>query len=207
MAAAPTTPVKDLPKEMLIGDTLKGELLSERVLKPCDSAERNVLPTAADLAQEKTHQGILTGIAGFQAQTLKPTETKEKVVLPGQEEIQAEKTIQGVLQGVEAFAKDSLKDTKTREPASPSAVMQAELARDSSLKTVSGFDLTTLKKAETQEKNSLPGPEAIAQEMEHLKFKAGIEGYDQASLSHTNTVEKNTLPTQEIGRASCRERV
>ena len=165
MAAAPTTPVKDLPKEMLIGDTLKGELLSERVLKPCDSAERNVLPTAADLAQE---------------------------------EIQAEKTIQGFLQGVEAFAKDSLKDTKTREPASPSAVMQAELARDSSLKTVSGFDLTTLKKAETQEKNSLPGPEAIAQEMEHLKFKAGIEGYDQASLSHTNTVEKNTLPTQEI---------
>ena len=72
--------------------------MSERVLKPCDSAERNVLPTAADLAQEKTHQGILTGIAGFQAQTLKPTETKEKVVLPGQQEIQAEKTIQGVLQ-------------------------------------------------------------------------------------------------------------
>merc|ERR1712088_453865 len=110
----------------------------------------------------------------------------------------AEKTIQGVLQGVEGFAKDSLKDVRTREPASPTAILQTELARDSSLKTVSEFDKSNLKKAETMEKNPLPSSEAIAQELEHLKFKAGIEGYDQSSLSHTTTVEKNTLPTQEI---------
>merc|ERR1712027_213265 len=127
-----------------------------------------------------------------------PTETREKVVLPGKEEIKAEKTIQGVLQGVEGFAKDTLKDVKTREPASPTAILQTELDRDSSLKTVSEFDKTNLKKAETLEKNPLPSSEAIAQELEHLKFKAGIEGYDQSSLSHTTTVEKNTLPTQEI---------
>merc|ERR1711874_808788 len=120
--------------------------------------------------------------------SLKPTETKEKVVLPGKEEIKAEKTIQGMLQGVEGFAKDSLKDVRTREPASPTAI----------LKTVSEFDKSNLKKAETLEKNPLPSSEAIAQELEHLKFKAGIEGYDQSSLSHTTTVEKNTLPTQEI---------
>merc|ERR1712200_218459 len=105
------------------------------------------------------------------------------VVLPGKEEIKAEKTIQGVLQGVEGFAKDTLKDVRTREPASPSAILQTELARDSSLKTVSEFDKTNLKKAETLEKNPLPSSEAIAQELEHLKFKAGIEGYDQSSLS------------------------
>merc|ERR1712037_553906 len=152
------------------------------------------LPTAEDMKQEKNHQGILTGIEGFTSNSLKPTETKEKVVLPGKEEIKAEKT----LQGVEGFAKDSLKDVRTREPASPTAILQTELARDSSLKTVSEFDKSNLKKAETMEKNPLPSSEAIAQELEHLKFKAGIEGYDQSSLSHATTVEKNTLPTQEI---------
>ena len=174
-----------------------------------------MLPTAEDMKQEKNHQGILNGIEGFTSNSLKPTETKEKVVLPGKEEIKAEKTIQGVLQvcnmtfqprlisnpifqGVEGFAKDTLKDVRTREPASPTAILQTELARDSSLKTVSEFDKTNLKKAETLEKNPLPSSEAIAQELEHLKFKAGIEGYDQSSLSHTTTVEKNTLPTQVL---------
>jgi len=33
------------------------------------------------------------------------------------------------------------------------------------------FDKTTLKKAETEEKNSLPSTEAIAQELDHIKFK------------------------------------
>jgi len=138
------------------------------------------------------------GISDFKADSLKPTETKEKVVLPGQDDIKNEKNIQSVLQGVEGFTKDNLKDVRTREPLSPTAVMQVEIARDSSLKTVSEFDKNTLKKAETLEKNPLPSSEAIAQEMEHLKFKAGIEGYDQSKLSHAETVEKNTLPTQEI---------
>ena len=78
-----------LSRELLAGD-LK--------LKPTDSTEKNVLPTAEDMKQEKNHQGILTGIEGFTSNSLKPTETKEKVVLPGKEEIKAEKTIQGMLQ-------------------------------------------------------------------------------------------------------------
>ena len=76
-------------RELLAGD-LK--------LKPTDSTEKNVLPSAEDMKQEKNHQGILTGIEGFTSDSLKPTETKEKVVLPGKEEIKAEKTIQGMLQ-------------------------------------------------------------------------------------------------------------
>lgn len=172
MAAAPTTPVKELPKEVLIGTQLKGELLAgDLKLKPTDSSEKNVLPTAEDMKAEKTQEAILTGIAGFQAESLKPTETKERSVLPGAQEIQAEKTIQGMLQGVEAFAKDSLKDVRTREPASPTVVMKEELARDGALKTVSEFDKSNLKRAETQEKNPLPSTEAIAQELEHIKFK------------------------------------
>merc|ERR1712106_434393 len=130
--------------------------------------------------------------------SLKPTETKEKVILPGEEDIKTEKTHQGLLQGVEGFENETLKNVKTRVPASPSAVMQIELARDSSLTAVSDFDRAKLKKAETAEKNPLPSSEAIAQEMEHIKFKVGIEKYDKTKLSHTETLEKNVLPTQEI---------
>ena len=89
------------------------------------------------------------------------------------------------------------------------------MARDSSLSAVSDFDRAKLKKAETAEKNSLPSTEAIAQEMEHIKFKVskkksfntaenifpaqdGIESYDKNKLSHTETMEKNTLPTKEV---------
>merc|ERR1712098_446989 len=78
---------------------------------------------------------------------------------------------------------EKLKTVKTREPVSPSAVMKVELARDSSLTAVGDFDRAKLKKAETAEKNPLPSSEAIAQEMEHIKFKVGIENYDKTKLS------------------------
>merc|ERR1712106_892270 len=190
--------VKDLPKELLIADNLKGELLQEHNLKHTEAAEKNSLPTAEDLKQDKDHLNIITGIEGFKSDSLKPTETKEKVILPGEEDIKTEKTHQGLLQGVAGFENEKLKNVKTREPASPSAMMQTEIARDSSISAVSDFDLANLKKAETAEKNSLPSTEAIAQEMEHIKFKDGIEGYDKTKLSHTETMEKNTLPTKEV---------
>ena len=56
-----TTTVKDLPKELLIADNLKGELLTEHNLKHTEATEKNPLPTAEDLKQEKTHQNIITG--------------------------------------------------------------------------------------------------------------------------------------------------
>ena len=55
-----------------------------------------------------------------------------------------------------------------------------------------------MKKADTDEKNSLPTSEAIAQELEHIKFKDGIEKYDKNQLTRTETMEKNTLPTKEV---------
>jgi len=170
------TAVKDLPKELLIADTLKGELLKEHNLKHTEAAEKNPLPTAEDLKQEKTHKNIITGIEEFKCDSLKRTETKEKLVLPGEEDIKTEKTHQGIIQGVEGFENEKLKTVKTREPVSPSAVMKVELARDSSLTAVGDFDRAKLKKAETEEKNSLPSSEAIAQEMEHIKFKVEISG-------------------------------
>merc|ERR1712106_856586 len=157
--------------------------MGEHNWKPTEATEKNPLPTAEDLQQEKAHQNMITGIEGVKCDSLKRTETKEKLVLPGEEDIKTEKTIQGLIMGVEGFENDKLKTVKTREPASASAVMKIELARDSSLTAVGDFDRTKLKKAETSEKNSLPSTEAIAQEMEHIKFKVGIENYDKTKLS------------------------
>merc|ERR1712038_1351370 len=132
------------------------------------------------------------------SESLKPTETVEKLVLPGKDEIKTEKTIQGVLDGVKGFESEKLKTVKTREPDSPLAVVQTEKARESSLSALNEFDKTTLKKAETEEKNSLPSTEAIAQELEHIKFKDGIENNEKSQLKHAETMEKNTLPTKEV---------
>eukprot|EP00092_Neocalanus_flemingeri_P084517 GFUD01106193.1.p1 GENE.GFUD01106193.1~~GFUD01106193.1.p1 ORF type:complete len:119 (-),score=31.85 GFUD01106193.1:33-389(-) len=93
-----STTVKDLPKDLIIVDGLKGELLKEHKLKPTESSEKNLLPTADDVQQVKTQLNTLTGIAGFKSVSLKPTETLEKVVIHGEDDIKTEKTIQGVLQ-------------------------------------------------------------------------------------------------------------
>ena len=53
--------VKDIPRDMLIGSTLKEELLSGHTLKPTEAAEKNVLPSADDVKTEKNHQSILNG--------------------------------------------------------------------------------------------------------------------------------------------------
>ena len=150
-----SSPAKDLPK---IADQLKGEILAERSLKPTEAQEKNVLPSADDVKQEKNHQNIMTGtdsqtvrqsnkltdgrrnitliclhcsgITGFKSDSLKPTETVEKVVLPGKEEIKTEKTIKGVLDGVKGFESETLKNVKTKEPASPIAVAQVCMILD-----------------------------------------------------------------------------
>ena len=53
-----SSPAKDLPK---IADQLKGEILAEHSLKPTEAQEKNVLPSADDVKQEKNHQNIMTG--------------------------------------------------------------------------------------------------------------------------------------------------
>ena len=58
IATKMSSPAKEMPK---IAADLKGELLQERSLKPTEAQEKNVLPTADDVKQEKTHQNIMTG--------------------------------------------------------------------------------------------------------------------------------------------------
>ncbi|KAF6026844.1 hypothetical protein EB796_014848 [Bugula neritina] len=49
-------------------------------LKPTETAEKNPLPSSADVKQEKTHQNILAEVEG--GAKLRHTDTKEKIVLP-----------------------------------------------------------------------------------------------------------------------------
>ncbi|CAH1954551.1 unnamed protein product [Acanthoscelides obtectus] len=80
--AAPAPPaLKDLPK--VAGD-LKSELegFKSSKLKNADTQEKIVLPSAEDVAQERTHIALMDGVEKFQTSTLKRTDTREKIVLP-----------------------------------------------------------------------------------------------------------------------------
>merc|ERR1712001_518138 len=154
VASRPETPAHTHPAmdTVTIKDSLKGELLGDRKLRPTEAAEKNVLPSAEDVQTEKKHQSILNGIEAFTSDQLRHAETKEKISLPRAEEIQTERTILGLLQGVADFEAETLRTVKTREPASPSSIVKTVLAPDSSLTAVNEFDKTCLKKAETAEK-------------------------------------------------------
>ncbi|KAF6016762.1 hypothetical protein EB796_024935 [Bugula neritina] len=80
-------------------------------LKPTETAEKNPLPSSADVKQEKTHQNILAEVEG--GAKLRHTDTKEKIVLPSADDVKQEKNRQSLLSEVEAD--HSLKKVTTDE--------------------------------------------------------------------------------------------
>ena len=70
--AAPS--VKDLPK---MDETIQQEVAKEHNLKHVETTEKVVLPTADDVKQEKTHQGLIQGVEGFTPEKLKKVNTRE----------------------------------------------------------------------------------------------------------------------------------
>jgi hypothetical protein len=59
---------------------------------------------------------------------------------------------------------------------------------------VTQFDASSLKHAQTVEKQRLPSVEDISKE----KTLKNIEGFNRTSLTHVETTEKNTLPSKEV---------
>ena len=61
------------------------------------------------------------------------------------------------------------------------------------------FDHGKLKHVETEEKNPLPTPQVLKEEMrpESLPDVSGITEFDTAKLKHVETEEKTVLPTNE----------
>ncbi|XP_017472727.1 PREDICTED: uncharacterized protein LOC108363769 [Rhagoletis zephyria] len=76
--------LKDLPK---VAENLKSQLegFNTEQLKNASTHEKIVLPTAEDVAAEKTQQSLISGIAAFNPSNLKHTETNEKNPLPDKE--------------------------------------------------------------------------------------------------------------------------
>ncbi|KAG5891950.1 hypothetical protein JTB14_002224 [Gonioctena quinquepunctata] len=113
--AAPAPPsLKDLPK--VAGD-LKSELegFKSSNLKNADTQEKVVLPSAEDVAAEKSEKALIEGIERYDTSKLKPTLTQEKNTLPDKEVIEQEKGQRNLISGIENFDNTKLKHTKTQE--------------------------------------------------------------------------------------------
>ncbi|KAF5298235.1 hypothetical protein FQR65_LT09746 [Abscondita terminalis] len=110
----PPPALKDCPR---VAVDLKGELEGFKTssLKNADTHEKNVLPSAEDVAAAKTEKALIDGIEHFDQSSLKHTETYEKNVLPDKEVVQQEKVHQNLLDGVEHFDKSTMKHATTTE--------------------------------------------------------------------------------------------
>ncbi|KAK2584293.1 hypothetical protein KPH14_006691 [Odynerus spinipes] len=106
--------LKDLPKVAL---DLKSELegFNHGCMKKAATAEKNVLPSAEDVAAEKTQQTLIAGIETFDPSSLKHTTTQEKNPLPDKDAIQQEKGKQQLISGIENFDPAKLKHAETLE--------------------------------------------------------------------------------------------
>jgi len=157
--AAPS--VKDLPK---MDETIQQEVAKEHNLKHVETTEKVVLPTADDVKQEKTHQGLIQGVEGFTPEKLKKVNTREPA--SGADVMKTEMARQGALDGVAKFDKTNLKDVETQEknPLPDNEAIAAEKKHEDFKAGIEGFQKDKLSKAETVEKNTLPTKEVIEQE-------------------------------------------
>ena len=64
---------------------------------------------------------------------------------------------------------------------------------------VKSFDHTKLKHVETAEKNPLPSPQTLKEEMrpESLPDVSGVKEFDASKLKHVETQDKTVLPTKD----------
>jgi len=153
--------LKDLPK---IEGSLKDELVKPHDLKKTEVTEKIALPTAEDLKQEKTHEGVLKGVEGFTADKLTPAKTRE--AMSGAEVAKNELTRQKAADAVNEFDKAQLKHVETQEKNSlpDSENIKAESEHIKFKEGIETFEKEKLKDVETVEKNTLPTKEVIEQE-------------------------------------------
>merc|ERR1712235_51662 len=172
-------------------------------LKPTETVEKVILPSAEDVNRERVpldaasfqkenlkkvtpivndqvqRESSILKAANFDHQNLKKVETEEKTRLPSTEDIARER----VPLDAANFQKENLKSVATIE--SPN--------RDINLMKVQSFDQSKLKKVEAVEKIVLPTDDEIKRE----KTMVNITTFDKEQLKPTETVEKVTLPTAD----------
>ena len=79
------------------------------------------------------------------------------------------------------------------------ATVSGDTVSLSSRAEVKSFDHGKLKHVETQEKNPLPTPHTLKEEMrpETLPDVSAVGSFDSKKLKHVDTEEKNVLPTSD----------
>merc|ERR1719361_3373434 len=133
-------------------------------LKHVEVQEKNVLPSANDLKQEKTHEELQQGIAQFEPDKLKSVKTKEPA--SGADLMKTEMATRATIKAVEGFDAAALKKAETVEKNSlpDQEAIKAEKEHEQFKSGIEGFDKDKLKDVQTMEKNTLPTKETIEQE-------------------------------------------
>ncbi|KAL4230568.1 hypothetical protein ACF0H5_010947 [Mactra antiquata] len=153
-------------------------------LKQVEVQEKNPLPSAEVISQEKTVQAI----GAFDQSKLKHCETQEKK--DGWKDAISHDKATAEL---EKFDKGQLKPTETSEknPLPDKDAINQEKKEQELRNSIGNYSRNSLKKVDTNEKDALK--EIIAQEATHK----GIENFSKDKLKHAETCEKNPLPTKE----------
>ncbi|TRY80839.1 hypothetical protein TCAL_04857 [Tigriopus californicus] len=153
--------LKDLPN---LQGNIKDEIMSPHKLKETLITEKNVLPTAEDVQQEKTHQGLIQGVEGFNVDQLNHVKTRQPAT--GGETLKNEIAYKKSCEAVSSFPKDNLKHVETVEknPLPDKDAIAQEAEHMQFKQGIEKFDKDKLSNVETVEKNTLPSKEVIDQE-------------------------------------------
>jgi len=151
--------LKDLPK---IEGSVKDELIKQHDLKKVETAEKNVLPSAEDMKQEKAVEGVLKGVEdGVKLTPVKTKEAASPLELAKQENAQ-----RNSLDLVANFDANKLNHVETAEknPLPDTDSIKAEAEHMKFKESIEDFAKDKLKHSECVEKNTLPTKEVIEQE-------------------------------------------
>lgn len=201
-SSADLTPVKtneSLSGAALLKQELTHKAVTESVesfektgLKPTEVVEKNLLPDAETLQEERTRSDLLKGLEGFATSDLNPVKTPEP--LSGVDLLKQEMTHKSVVEGVEGFDHTALNPSVTLEKDSlPDAeTIRSERDRFDLLKGVEGFSSSDL--SPVIPKEPLSGAELLKQELSHKAVVAGVINFEKDALKPTEVDERNVLP-------------
>ncbi|XP_053399813.1 thymosin beta-like isoform X1 [Mercenaria mercenaria] len=154
-------------------------------LKHAETEEKNPLPSAEVISQEKTKQAIET----FDPSNLKHTQTAEKT---GWKEAMSHDK---ATEELGKFDKSSLKHAETAEknPLPDKEAIAEEKKELEHRKSIGEFDKSQLRRQNTEEKIVLPSKEAISQEKQEVELRQSINKHDRSSLKKVDMCEKDGL--------------
>ncbi|PBC32553.1 Thymosin beta-a [Apis cerana cerana] len=181
--------LKDLPKVAL---DLKSELegFNHGCMKKASTAEKNVLPSAEDVRQERQHSELIHDVETFKPDQLKHADTKEKIILPNAKG--STSSLAGNKRRVFCcFWCFEVTETYVTKP----SLFTFAFSLEEIVLHVQLFcqQFRTLYYDNTQ----CYCPLNVAAEKTQQTLMSGIETFDPSSLKHTETQEKNLLPDMD----------